>query len=290
MASGRGFPTAWACARSGWGPRAWAGRAVSAAEPDAGGAAAAAALGMGGAPAASAGGRCERPPLIPRVAASQGGGMLGKGVVGGGGGTKAPKPSFVSYVRPEVRGRRAGGASYWSGRGEGRLQPLTRHRKSRGRFLPGCRREAERSEAPRGALGFPAGPAEDPRRGQAGARVQGPACWRPGEGARAGKVLRPGTLLATVEGSWVWGTERGEEQGRLDPLGDLPRACSPGGSALPLEFLSESVELAYLSCLLLRVLFDAAGGIPCTASRFPSALQGESVGRSRPQSASTSSL
>ncbi|KAB0348435.1 hypothetical protein FD754_013292 [Muntiacus muntjak] len=30
--------------------------------------------------------------------------MLGKGVVGGGGGTKAPKPSFVSYVRPEVRG------------------------------------------------------------------------------------------------------------------------------------------------------------------------------------------
>uniref|UniRef100_A0A9L0SS77 Myotubularin-related protein 12 n=1 Tax=Equus caballus TaxID=9796 RepID=A0A9L0SS77_HORSE len=43
----------------------------------------------------------ERPPLLPRVAASQGGGMLGKGVVGGGGGTKAPKPSFVSYVRPE---------------------------------------------------------------------------------------------------------------------------------------------------------------------------------------------
>ncbi|XP_044772915.1 myotubularin-related protein 12 isoform X3 [Neomonachus schauinslandi] len=27
--------------------------------------------------------------------------MLGKGVVGGGGGTKVPKPSFVSYVRPE---------------------------------------------------------------------------------------------------------------------------------------------------------------------------------------------
>ena len=142
VASGRGFPTAWAYARSGWGPRAWAGRAVSVAEPDAGGAAAAAALGMGGAPAASAGGRCERPPLLPRVAASQGGGMLGKGVVGGGGGTKAPKPSFVSYVRPEVRGRRAGGASDWSGRGEGRLQPLTRRRKSRGRFLPGCRRGA----------------------------------------------------------------------------------------------------------------------------------------------------
>ncbi|XP_069412054.1 myotubularin-related protein 12 [Ovis canadensis] len=56
---------------------------------------------MGGAPAASAGGRCERPPLLPRVAGTQGGGMLGKGVVGGGGGTKAPKPSFVSYVRPE---------------------------------------------------------------------------------------------------------------------------------------------------------------------------------------------
>lgn len=40
------------------------------------------------------------------------------------------------------------------------------------------------------------------RHGQAGALVQGPARWRPGERARAGKVLRPGTLLATVEGSW----------------------------------------------------------------------------------------
>lgn len=57
----------------------------------------------------------EPPPLPPRVIASQGGGMLGKGGVGGGGGTKAPKPSFVSYVRPEVRVRRvsaaAGGAA-----------------------------------------------------------------------------------------------------------------------------------------------------------------------------------
>lgn len=52
--------------------------------------------------------------LFPRVAASPGGGMLGKGGVGGGGGTRAPKPSFVSYVRPEVRRRGAG----W---GEGRL-------------------------------------------------------------------------------------------------------------------------------------------------------------------------
>lgn len=40
----------------------------------------------------------------------------------------------------------------------------------------------------------------------------------------------------------------------LDPRGDLPRACSPGGSALPLEFLSERVELAYLSSLLLSAI------------------------------------
>lgn len=53
----------------------------------------------------------EPPPLPPRVVASQGGGMLGKGGVGGGGGTKAPKPSFVSYVRPEVRVRRASAAA-----------------------------------------------------------------------------------------------------------------------------------------------------------------------------------
>ncbi|XP_054571319.1 myotubularin-related protein 12 isoform X2 [Eptesicus fuscus] len=60
---------------------------------------------MGGAPAACAGGRRRSGSpsrrLFPRVAASQGGGMLGKGVVGGGGGPRAPKPSFVSYVRPE---------------------------------------------------------------------------------------------------------------------------------------------------------------------------------------------
>lgn len=37
--------------------------------------------------------------------------MLGKGGVGGGGGTKAPKPSFVSYVRPEVRVRLASAAA-----------------------------------------------------------------------------------------------------------------------------------------------------------------------------------
>ena len=53
-------------------------------------------------------------------------------------------------------------------------------------------------------------------------------------------------------------------------------AIPAGGSALLSEFLSECVELAYLSCLLLRVLYDAAGGIPCPASRFPSALLGES--------------
>lgn len=53
----------------------------------------------------------EPSPLPPCVVASQDGGMLGKGGVGGGGGTKAPKPSFVSYVRPEVRVRRASAAA-----------------------------------------------------------------------------------------------------------------------------------------------------------------------------------
>lgn len=50
---GRGlWPRVSPLAGSGRGPKVWAGRAVSAAEPDAGGAAAVAALGMGGAPAA----------------------------------------------------------------------------------------------------------------------------------------------------------------------------------------------------------------------------------------------
>lgn len=140
--------------------RAWAGRAVSAAEPDAGGAAAAAALGMGGAPAASAGGRCERPPLLPRVAGTQGGGMLGKGVVGGGGGTKAPKPSFVSYVRPEVRGRRAGRASCWSGRGGGRREPLPCLPRAASASCPCAGGELSGMKA-QGRAGTPRGPGWD---------------------------------------------------------------------------------------------------------------------------------
>lgn len=52
--------------------------------------------------------------------------MLGKAVVGAGGGTKVLKPSFVSYVRPEVRGRRTGRASGLSGPGKGCLEPLPR--------------------------------------------------------------------------------------------------------------------------------------------------------------------
>lgn len=83
--------------------------------------------------------------------------MLGKGVVGGGGGTKAPKPSFVSYVRPEVRGRLAGGASGWNCRGEGRREPPPRCGKGRGRFLCVCWRGAGRREALGGALGSRAG-------------------------------------------------------------------------------------------------------------------------------------
>lgn len=171
----------------------------------------------------------ERPRLFPRVAASQGGGMLGKGVVGGGGGTKAPKPSFVSYVRPEVRGCLAGGASGWSSWGEGCCDPFPRE--GGGRFLPLCWRGTGPGEARRGALGPPRGQSEDPRCGQAGARAQGPACWRPGEGAQAGKVLRLGH-------PWVhwrsWGSgHRGKGRvGWFRPLWGLPGACRRGGSTL----------------------------------------------------------
>lgn len=176
----------------------------------------------------------ERPRLFPRVAASQGGGMLGKGVVGGGGGTKAPKPSFVSYVRPEVRGRRAGGASGWSGRGEGCSDPLPRCGERGRRFLPVCWRGTGPGEARRGAPGPPRGRSGDPRRGQAGAQAQGPACRRPGEGARAGKVLRPGTSLGTLE-ELGFGAPR-EEKGWVvqTPVG--PAGSPPPGWVYPGNF------------------------------------------------------
>lgn len=54
--------------------------------------------------------RSRSPSARGRLSVQRRGGMLGKGVVGGGGGgARAPKPSFVSYVRPEVSGRRAAG-------------------------------------------------------------------------------------------------------------------------------------------------------------------------------------
>lgn len=134
----------------------------------------------------------EPPPLPPRVVASQGGGMLGKGGVGGGGGTKAPKPSFVSYVRPEVRVRR--------------VRRRRVERPGQGRFLPGCR--AGRSG--RTLWGLRAGRGPDPcgRRGRCWGRALslatapvggsrspgGPAVWctrYPGREQKAGEVGTP---------------------------------------------------------------------------------------------------
>lgn len=219
---------------------------MSAAEPDAGGAAAAAALGMGGAPAASAGGRCERPPLLPRVAASQGGGMLGKGVVGGGGGTKAPKPSFVSYVRPEVRRRRAGGASGRSGRGEGRREPLPCRWKGRERFLPVSGREAGQGEIPRGALGLPADPGGDLPAQAGRCPSEGPALWRPGEGARDGEVLRPSSSWLQWRGAGVWSTAGGEGlEGSGPPWG--PAQSLQSGWVCPALGISQRACRACLS-------------------------------------------
>lgn len=74
-------------------------------------------------------------------------------------------------------------------------------RRERGRFLPVCERGTGRGEASKGALGPPVGQGGDPRRRQAGALAQGPARWRPGEGARAGKVQRPETPLGTLSRS-----------------------------------------------------------------------------------------
>lgn len=69
----------------------------------------------------------------------------------------------------------------------------------RARALPaGVRGGTGRGEASTGALGPPVGQGGDPRSRQAGALAQGPARWRPGEGARAGKVLRPETPLGTL--------------------------------------------------------------------------------------------
>lgn len=112
--------------------------------------------------------------------------MLGKGVVGGGGGTKAPKPSFVSYVRPEVRGRRAGGASGWSCRGEGRREPPPRCGEGRGRFLCVCGKEAGRGEALGGRVGISRGLRWGPPARAGRCPRVGPRRRRPDEGAQAG--------------------------------------------------------------------------------------------------------
>lgn len=152
------------------------------------------------------------PHLFPRVAASQGGGMLGKGVVGGGGGTKAPKPSFVSYVRPEVSGCRAGGASGWSGRGKGRREPLPRCGEDAGASCPCARGEPGGVRPARARWGLPwarvgtpgAGRQVPERRARlAGHQVKGP---EPRRYCGPGRpwVLRGGAeVLGTAEKGWV---------------------------------------------------------------------------------------
>lgn len=145
--------------------------------------------------------------------------MLGKGVVGGGSGTKAPKPSFVSYVRPEVRGHPAGGASGWSCRGAAEPLPC------RGRFLPVCGRAAGRGEA-LGRAGASRGPVGDLRCRQAGARARGPVRWPSGEGARA---------ALTTPKSWGSGYRWRGRAGRSGARGGgPPRSPPPEGVCPPL--------------------------------------------------------
>lgn len=132
--------------------------------------------------------------------------MLGKGVVGGGGGTKAPKPSFVSYVRPEVRGRRAGGAWGRGDPGEGRREPLPCRGECRGALpalVPGDG-AARRAEAAGARWGLRAGQSGDPGAGrQVPERRARPL--EAGGGARAEKGLRPGTPLGILARTWGCG-------------------------------------------------------------------------------------
>lgn len=115
----------------------------------------------------------EPPPLQLFVVASQGGGMLGKGGVGGSGGTKAPKPSFVSYVRPEVRERPASAAAGGAA-GPGALPA---------RVPGGAKR--------RDALGPPGGPRPGPLRRARQVLGQGPSlAATPMGGSRSREVLR----------------------------------------------------------------------------------------------------
>lgn len=109
----------------------------------------------------------------------------------------------VRAPRGEGASRGQGVVLEWQGRGAPGAPSLPPE--GRERFLPVCRRGAERDEGPgarwdssRARVGFP----------DAGGQVlecRAHLTGIPGEGALAGKVLRPGWLLATVEGSWGLG-------------------------------------------------------------------------------------
>lgn len=134
------------------------------------------------------------------------------------------------------------------------------------RVLPARVREGgRRGGARRGALGLPAGRGGGPRRGQAGAGVQGPARWRPGEGARTGRVLRPGTPLTTFEWSWGSGRRGRGGLGVRTPVGACSEPTARLGLSCPWNFLG-SLQSSAVSAACFSVLLDAAGGIPPPAS------------------------
>lgn len=145
--------------------------------------------------------------------------MLGKGGVGSGGGTKAPKPSFVSYVRPEVRLRRASAAAGGVA-GAGALPAR----------VPGG---AKRQDA----LGPPGWPRPGPLRQAGQVLGQGPvarhrACGREPEPGRSCGPSAPGIPEGSRKPAWS------------EPPAGFPRQPAAWCVYSALDFLRESGELA----------------------------------------------
>lgn len=149
--------------------------------------------------------------------------MLGKGGVGGGGGTKAPKPSFVSYVRPEVRERRRASAVAGGAAGVGALPAR----------VPGG---AER----RDALGPPGGPRPGPLRLAVQVLGQGPGSrYRAyGREPESGRSCGPGRPRYP-EGRGEEGLRVGTPEGFLQQPAAWWVCSCPGLS--PVNFESSSV-------------------------------------------------
>lgn len=141
--------------------------------------------------------------------------MLGKGGVGGGGGTKAPKPSFVSYVRPEVRERRASAAA-GGATGAGALPAR----------VPGGARRQD-------ALGPPGGPRPRPLRLAVQVLGQGPV---PVTAPMGGSGSPGGPAAGVPQVSGGEGSRRAVWSG---PLRGSSSSLQPGGYALPWTLLRE---------------------------------------------------